>query len=80
MTIVCIHSFVITCKCVQIVSFDTVETFKRPNLEEITDEDLQMNIKTTWCKQEKEMIAEGFTAGWFSLLNCILLIFMLYAI
>jgi hypothetical protein len=39
-----------------------------------------MNIKTTWCKQEKEMIAEGFTAGWFSLLNCILLIFMLYAI
>ena len=40
-----------------------VGTFTQPDLGEITDKDLNIDIVTTWAKLEKELIAEGFTSG-----------------
>ncbi|TNN71841.1 hypothetical protein EYF80_018012 [Liparis tanakae] len=40
-----------------------VGTFKRPDLDTVTDTDLNIDIKKTWADLDKEMIAEGFTAG-----------------
>ena len=40
-----------------------VGTFTRPDLGEITDKDLNIDIVTTWAKLEKELIAEGCTSG-----------------
>ncbi|XP_056299279.1 uncharacterized protein LOC130212166 [Pseudoliparis swirei] len=37
-------------------------TFKRPDLDTVTDTDLNIDIKKTWADLDKEMIAEGFTA------------------
>ncbi|TNN48003.1 hypothetical protein EYF80_041774 [Liparis tanakae] len=45
------------------VAFDVpVGTFKRPDLDTVTDTDLNIDVKKTWADLDKEMIAEGFTA------------------
>uniref|UniRef100_A0AAQ4PPL1 C2H2-type domain-containing protein n=1 Tax=Gasterosteus aculeatus aculeatus TaxID=481459 RepID=A0AAQ4PPL1_GASAC len=46
------------------VAFDVpVGTFKRPDLNTVTDTDLNIDIEKTWADLDKEMIAEGFTSG-----------------
>ncbi|KAL7396910.1 hypothetical protein ABVT39_013480 [Epinephelus coioides] len=40
-----------------------VGTFKRPDLDTVTDKHLHMDIEKTWADLDKELIAEGFTSG-----------------
>lgn len=70
--------------------FISVGTFKRPDLNTVTDTDLNIDIEKTWADLDKEMIAEGFTSGtslilvsplvtlvYFALLTHIMYLFLL---
>ncbi|KAM8862765.1 uncharacterized protein AB9W97_017970 isoform 5-T6 [Spinachia spinachia] len=46
------------------VAFDVpVGTFKRPDLDTVTNTDLYIDIEKTWADLDKEIIAQGFTSG-----------------
>ena len=49
----------------------TVGTFKRPELDELFDEDLEIDIVKNWSDLEKEFIAEGLISG--GLFSCLVL-------
>ena len=60
-----------------VCSHFTVSTFKRPGLDDITEEDLEIDIVQSWTDLEKEFIAEGLISGG-SNVSCTIITFFIF--